>query len=136
MYHLCLPLRIVTVKCEKIYLPSKDSSQPVQLWSLTSCPHEETLDPRLYLKMVQQRLSWVLTSKSTFSHVTAHLYHTVSPLYIGTRNAKIRYNDNLNVRKHSQEVMVNEKLCKKTLHKIFKQHMFWIFVRIASERRF
>ena len=53
-------------------------------------------------------------------------WYTVNPLYTDTRyNDKIRYNDNLNVMKHSLRRWRLMKNYAKTLHKIFKQHMFW-----------
>ena len=62
---------------------------------------------------------------------------TVNPLYTDTQqNGKICYNDNLNVTQHSLKKRRLMRNYAKTLHDIFKQHMFWIFVRIASERQF
>ena len=61
-------------------------------------------------------------------------YNTVNPLYTDTRhNDKVRYNDNLNVTKPLLKRWRLMRNYAKTLHNIFKQHMFWIFVRIASE---
>ena len=76
---------------------------------------------------------------------TAHLnclirtFISVNPLYTDTRyNDKIRYtgNENLNVTKHSLRRWQLLRNYAHTLHIILKQHMFWIFVKIASERRF
>ena len=62
-----------------------------------------------------------------------HFLSTVNPRYTDTRyNDKIRDNYILNVTKPSlkrSQLMRNYAL---TLHSNFKQHMFWIFVRIAS----
>ena len=58
---------------------------------------------------------------------------TVNPLYTDTwNNDKIRYNDNLNVTKSSLKKWRLMRNYAKTLHKIFKQHMFWIFDRISK----
>ena len=60
-------------------------------------------------------------------------FSTVSPLYTDTRyNDKVCYNDNLNVKKPSLKRWWLLRNYAKTLHKIFKQYMVWIFVRIAS----
>ena len=54
--------------------------------------------------------------------------NTVSPLYTDTRyNDKIPHKDNLNVTKSSLKKRLLMRNYAKTLHKIFKQHMFWIF---------
>ena len=61
----------------------------------------------------------------------------VNPLYTETRyNDKIRYNDNFDVTKHSLKRCQLRRNYARILHENFKQHMFWIFVRIASVRRF
>ena len=51
---------------------------------------------------------------------------------------KIRYTDNLNSTAIlSQEMTVNQKVCRNIIIiQYFNQHMFWIFGRITSTRRF
>ena len=63
---------------------------------------------------------------------------TVNPHYTDSRyNDKIRYTDNLtSTETLSQKVTVNQKLCSSIIIQYFKQHTFWIFVRIASLRQF
>ena len=57
---------------------------------------------------------------------------SVSPLYTDTGYIdKISYNDNLNVTKRSLNRWQLMRNYARILHRIFKQHMFWIFVRIA-----
>ena len=66
-------------------------------------------------------------------------FYSVNPHYIDTRyNDKIRYTDNLTstVTLFLSEVTVNHKLCRNIVIQYFKKHMFCIFVRIASPRRF
>ena len=63
---------------------------------------------------------------------------TINSLYTDTRyNDKLRYTDNLTgTETLSQEVTVNQKLYRNVIIQYFKQRVFWIFVRIASSRRF
>ena len=58
---------------------------------------------------------------------------TVNLHYTDTRyNDKIRYTGNLtSTETLSQKVTVSQKLCSSIIIQYFKQHMFWIFVRIA-----
>ena len=57
-------------------------------------------------------------------------------LYKTRYNDKIRYNDNLNVTKYLLKRWLSIRNYAKIVHNIFKQHMFWIFVRISLERQF
>ena len=63
---------------------------------------------------------------------------TVNPYYTDTRyNDKIGYTDSLtSTETLSEKVTVNQKLCSSIIIQYFNQHMFWIFVRIASLRQF
>ena len=71
---------------------------------------------------------FVLSCKIGFS--TRISINRVNPLYIDTRySEKVRLDDNLTDTK-PQKVIDNQKLL------IHQEHMFWIFVRIASVRRF
>ena len=64
--------------------------------------------------------------------------YTVNPHYTDTRyNNKFRYTDNLtSTETLSEEVTVNQKSYRNIIIQYFKQCMFWIFVRVASSRRF
>ena len=65
--------------------------------------------------------------------------NTDNSLYTDTQyNDKIRYDDNLTHchETFASEVTVSHKLCKNIIFDSLKKHMFWIFIRIASVRRF
>ena len=59
---------------------------------------------------------------------------TVNPLYTDTRyNDKIRYTDNLTSTKTlSQEVTVDQNLCRNILFNTSSNILFWIFVKISK----
>ena len=82
-----------------------------------------------------KRNNWTTISWSGTAYCiipTKQTINKINPLYIDIPyNDKFRYNDNLNVTKPSLKRWQLMRNYARILYQIFKQHMFWIFVRIA-----
>ena len=87
-----------------------------------------------HMRTAKAQLS-VLIRTVPFGH--SLFVDTDNPFYPDTRyNDKVRYDDNLTVPKPSIKKWQLMRNHARILHLNFKLHMFWIFVRIASVRRF